>query len=120
MMRAMVIDKYGKNIPLRLAEMPLPEVGERDVLAEKAGFVKTILLSLVSRKLSALEKQYNVKYNYLFMKPSGLQLESIKQLVEQEKIKPVVDRIFDFEETQQAMEYVETGRAKGKVIVKLN
>lgn len=53
------------------------------------------------------------------MKPSGLQLEYIKELVEQGKIKPVIDRVFSFEETQQAMEYVETGRAKGKVIVKM-
>ena len=32
-MKAMVIDRYGK-VPMRLAEMPLPEIGEHEVLAE--------------------------------------------------------------------------------------
>ena len=53
------------------------------------------------------------------MKPSGEQLEQIKKLVEEGKITPVIDQIFPFEEAQKAIEYVETGRAKGKVIVKM-
>lgn len=108
-----ILKPYGKIVSV--SGMPNAEFAR----STKAGFVKTLLLSIVSRKLTALEKQYNVKYTYLFMKPSGLQLEYIKELVEQGKIKPVIDRVFSFEETQQAMEYVETGRAKGKVIVKL-
>ncbi|ULO10463.1 NADP-dependent oxidoreductase [Paenibacillus sp. 19GGS1-52] len=108
-----ILKPYGKIVSV--SGMPNAEFAR----STQAGFVKTILLSIVSRKLTALEKQYNVKYTYLFMKPSGLQLEYIKELIEHGKIKPVIDRVFSFEETQQAMEYVETGRAKGKVIVKI-
>jgi NADPH:quinone reductase-like Zn-dependent oxidoreductase len=32
-------------------------------------------------------------------------------------IRPVVDKAFPFEETGDALAYVETGRAKGKVVV---
>ena len=34
-------------------------------------------------------------------------------------IRPVVDRIFPFASTKEALAYVETGRAKGKVVVKV-
>lgn len=53
------------------------------------------------------------------MKPSGEQLLIIADYIEWGKIKPVKDRIFSFEEAQQAMEYAESGRAKGKIIVKI-
>lgn len=84
-----------------------------------AGFLKTNLFRMVTLKISKLEKQHNVKYTYLFMKPSGEQLNIISELIELGKIKPVIDRIFPFEEAQNALEYLETGRAKGKVILKI-
>ena len=34
-------------------------------------------------------------------------------------IHPVLDRVFPFESTKEAMAYVEKGRAKGKVVVKV-
>ena len=34
-------------------------------------------------------------------------------------IRPVVDRVFPFESTKEALAYVEKGRTKGKVIVKV-
>jgi alcohol dehydrogenase len=53
------------------------------------------------------------------MKPSGEQLKIITELIELGKIRPVIDQIFPFEEAQSALEYSETGRAKGKVILKI-
>ena len=84
------------------------------------GLFKRILFSLVSKKITALEKKYDVGYHFLFMKPSGEQLSKIAKLIEEKKIVPVIDKVFTFDETQKALEYVETGRAKGKVIVKMN
>lgn len=83
------------------------------------GFFKTSLFRIATLKITKLEKQYNVKYTYLFMKPSGEQLSIITDLIESEKIKPVIDRIFPFENAQKAMEYCESGRAKGKIILKI-
>jgi len=82
-------------------------------------FWKTIAFSLISRKLTKLEKQYQVQYNFLFMKPSGEQLNKIKELIEAEKIKPLIDRVIPFEDAQKAMEYSESGRAKGKIVIKI-
>lgn len=81
------------------------------------GWWKTALLSIVSRKLAALEKKTQTSYHFLFMKPSGAQLQKIKELLEEGRIIPVVDRVFEFAEAPQALEYLEGGRAKGKVVV---
>lgn len=51
------------------------------------------------------------------MKPQGDQLAKIRQLIEEKKIRPVVDREFPFAKAQEAMAYLETGRARGKVVV---
>ena len=84
-----------------------------------SGFFKTFLFSLASKKLTALEKKHNAQYSFLFMKPSGDQLRIIANYIEAGKIKPVIDRVFPFEDAQKAMEYSEAGRAKGKIIVKI-
>jgi alcohol dehydrogenase len=53
------------------------------------------------------------------MKANGSQLREITRLIEAGAIRPVLDRIFPFESTNEALAYLETGRAKGKVVVKL-
>ncbi|MFJ7183215.1 NADP-dependent oxidoreductase [Lysinibacillus xylanilyticus] len=84
-----------------------------------SGFFKTLLFSAASHKLTALEKKHNVQYSFLFMKPSGEQLRIIADFIETGKIKPIIDRVFPFENAQKAMEYAESGRAKGKIILKI-
>jgi NADPH:quinone reductase-like Zn-dependent oxidoreductase len=58
-----------------------------------------------------------VSYAFLFMRGSGEQLRAIADLVDAGVIRPVVDRVFPFESTREAMAYVGSGRAKGKVVV---
>jgi alcohol dehydrogenase len=60
-----------------------------------------------------------VNYSFLFMKPSGAQLRQLTALVESGVIRPVVDKIFAFEDTNEALSYVDSGRAKGKVVIKV-
>ena len=52
------------------------------------------------------------------MHPSGQQLREITELIEVGKIKPIIDKVYDFKNTK-ALEYSESGRAKGKIIVKM-
>ncbi len=86
----------------------------------RLGRWKTILLSLVSHKLTALEKKTQTSYHFLLMKPDGAQLKKIKELMEKERIIPVIDRVFKFAEASQALEYLEGGRAKGKVVISIS
>ena len=64
-------------------------------------------------------KQHHVSYSFLFMKTDGDQLNAIPSLIDSGIVRPVLDRVFSFESTEEAMTYVENGRAKGKVIVKV-
>ncbi|URN95769.1 MAG: NADP-dependent oxidoreductase [Candidatus Pristimantibacillus lignocellulolyticus] len=84
-----------------------------------SGLFKTMLFSAASYKLTKLEKKHNVQYTFLFMEPSGDQLRIIADFIETGKIKPVIDRVFPFEDAQKAMEYSEEGRAKGKIVLKI-
>jgi len=87
------------------------------------GIGATWLVRLIVRLLSAgIRKKAtrrHLDYSFLFMRANGLQLGEITRLVEAGAIRPVVDRVFSFESTNEALAYVETGRAKGKVVVKL-
>ena len=64
-------------------------------------------------------RRRGVSYSFLFMRAHGAQLREIGALMEAGVIRPVVDRVFPFESTDEAMAYVESGRAKGKVVVKV-
>lgn len=81
-------------------------------------FVKFViyLLSFGIKKKAQLK---NVDYSFLFMKANGEELRQLAKLIDSGEIRPVVDRVFPFESIGDAIEYLETGRAKGKVVVKI-
>ena len=64
-------------------------------------------------------KRRGVTYSFLFMKASGDQLRELGSLIDSGAIRPVVDQVFPFQSTTEALAYVEKGRAKGKVVVKI-
>jgi len=73
-------------------------------------------LSFATRRRA---RRLQVGYSFLFMKPSGSQLRQITPLIESGAIRPVIDKVFPFESTNDALAYVESGRAKGKVVIKV-
>lgn len=81
-------------------------------------FVK-IILSLLSSGIRKKAAKLGVNYSFLFMKADGAQLSQITSLIESGAIKPVLDKTFPFEQTNDALSYVESGRAKGKVVVRV-
>jgi alcohol dehydrogenase len=81
-------------------------------------FVKQVM-RLLSAGIRRKSKRLDIDYSFLFMKANGGQLQQIAALIDSGAIHPVVDRVFSFEVTQDALDYVETGRAKGKVVVKI-
>jgi alcohol dehydrogenase len=90
-------------------------------------FAKEIGLNLLlrtamfflSRKVKKKAKQLSVDYSFLLMKANGKQLSEIGSLIEKNVIHPVVDKVFPFEHMNEAMSYVQSGRAKGKVVVQV-
>ncbi|MES2140186.1 MAG: NADP-dependent oxidoreductase [Bacteroidota bacterium] len=89
--------------------------------AKKVGapwFVKMIL-SLISSGIRKKAAKLGVEYSFLFMRAEGKQLHEIAKLIDSGAINPVIDKVFPFEQTNEAMSYVESGRAKGKIVIKV-
>ncbi|MBK9491737.1 MAG: NADP-dependent oxidoreductase [Haliscomenobacter sp.] len=82
-----------------------------------ANWFLKIVLKVLSANIRKKAKRLGVNFSFLFMRAQGEQLSQITKLIESNFIKPVVDKVFPFEQTNEAMSYVETGRAKGKVVV---
>jgi len=97
-------------------------IGPLDVAFARArglNFVLKFVFSLMSRKIMRLAKKRGVTYSFLFVRPDGAQLAEIGQLLESERIHPVIDKVFPFEQAKDALEYLAQGRAKGKVVVRV-
>jgi NADPH:quinone reductase-like Zn-dependent oxidoreductase len=77
------------------------------------------LMGLLSAGIRRQAKRLRGRYAFLFMAADGAQLSKITPLIEQNIIRPVIDRVFPFEATNEALAYVETGRAKGKVVIRV-
>ncbi|MGQ0442394.1 MAG: NADP-dependent oxidoreductase [Methylophilaceae bacterium] len=93
--------------------------GPPDTLfAEQIGqpFLK-IVMTLLSWRVRARAKKLGVRYSFLFMRADGAQLNTLARLYEMDVLRPVLDRTFTFDETLDAMAFVEQGRAKGKIVI---
>jgi len=77
------------------------------------------VMRLLSAGIRRKAKRRGVAYSFLFMRASGEQLRKITALIEAGTIQPVLDRVFPFEAMNEALAYIETGRSKGKVVVKV-
>ncbi len=77
------------------------------------------IFGLMSRKIMRLTRSRGVTYSFLFVRPDGDQLGEIGKLLESEQIRPVIDKVFAFEQAKDALEYLAKGRARGKVVVKI-
>ncbi|HHA1932320.1 TPA: NADP-dependent oxidoreductase [Enterobacter ludwigii] len=78
------------------------------------------VLGLLSRKIMRLSKKRGLTYSFLFVRPDGSQLSQIAELMDAQRIKPVIDNVFPFDETGDAFAYLARGHAKGKVVVKIH
>jgi NADPH:quinone reductase-like Zn-dependent oxidoreductase len=101
------------GIAIGLAGPPDPGFA-REIGAHPLVRLATMLLSARTRLRA---RRRRVRYSFLFMKASGEQLRAIAALADAGTIRPVIDRVIPFESAKDAMAYVESGRAKGKVII---
>ncbi|TPI33116.1 NADP-dependent oxidoreductase [Mesorhizobium sp. B3-2-1] len=108
-----VLKPGGKLISI--SGPPDPEFARKQGL----NIVLKLVLRLLSLGIRRRAKRAGVDYSFLFMWAQGDQLSRITSLIETGVIRPVMDRTFPFEQTNEALAYVETGRAKGKVVVKV-
>lgn len=89
-----------------------------DFAAERGlNAVVRLAITLMSRRIRKDAKKAGVAYRYLYMRPSGRQLREITGLVERGDLRPLVGRVFPFDQTPQAMQAVADGGVPGKVVI---
>ncbi|MEE4907836.1 NADP-dependent oxidoreductase [Pseudomonas alliivorans] len=94
---------------------PTPAFAEQ----QKLNRVLKQVMRLLSYGIRKKARKQGVAYSFVFMRASGAQLKEVTRLIEAGIIKPILDRAFAFQQTADALAYVEQGRAKGKVVVQL-
>lgn len=82
-------------------------------------FVMALVFGLLSRKIIRQARKRDVAYSFLFVRPDGNQLAEIGELLAAECIRPVIDKVFPFEQVKEALAYLGKGRAKGKIVVQM-
>ena len=114
--RTFSVVKRGGTV-VSVAGVPEPQTARRDLGRGSALAALFWAASFGTRRTAA---RYGVHYRFLFMHPSGSDLEAVAALIDAKKIEVVVDRIFPFAQAKEALAYLEGGRAKGKVVVSMS
>ena len=76
-----------------------------------------IAITALSSKLRKQAKRLGVSYQFLLMHASGDQLREITALIDRGAIRPIVGRVYPFNETVQGLESLATGGIRGKAVV---
>jgi alcohol dehydrogenase len=86
---------------------------------EGAGMLVRVAVWLMGRKVYAASEKAEAAYCWFFTESNGEQLRDIAALIDRGAIKPVIDREFAFERLPEALSYLEAGRARGKVVLRV-
>ena len=78
-----------------------------------------ILVSITSPPSAELAKQHKVQSGFVFIKPNATVLNELTKLIDAGKLKPVISKVFNLNEIKQAQELSQTGRTKGKIVIKV-
>jgi len=114
--RSFSVVKRGGTV-VSIAGVPEPETARRDLGRGDALAALFWAISFGTRRTAA---RHGIRYRYLFMHPSGTDLEAIAVLIDAKKLEVVIDKVFPFAEAKEALAYLEAGRAKGKVVVSMS
>lgn len=111
--RMFEIMKPGTKI-VSVAGVPEPQTAIKDLGGRRA---LSAVFWLISYGIRSRARRDGIDYRFLFMHPSGSDLAQLAELIEKGELTVVVDQTFPFANISEALSYVETGRAKGKVVV---
>jgi len=118
-----VFDTLGKNYTLEAFEV-VKKGGKVVSVAGPIDKESAKMFGMADYKLpeelAQLISKKRASYKFIFMHPNGLHLGQIKSLIEDEKIKPIIDKVYPFNESIEAFAHLATGRAKGKIVIKIN
>jgi NADPH:quinone reductase-like Zn-dependent oxidoreductase len=110
------IMKPGTKI-VSVAALPEPQTAIKDLAGRRA---LSVLFWIISYAIRSRARRAGIGYRYLFMHPSGSDLVQLAELIEQGRLKVIVDKTYPFANISEALAYLEGGRAKGKVVVTMS
>src|SRR6201997_2362675 len=110
------IMKPGTKI-VSIAGVPEPQTAIKDLSGRRA---LAVAFWVISYGIRSRARRAGIGYRYLFMHPNGSELAELAELIEQGKLKVIIDRTYPFAQIAEALAYVESGHAKGKVVVKMS
>jgi len=117
-----VIDYKTQNFEEELSgyDLVLDTMGG-DILKNSFKILKKggSIVSIKGQDTEGLAKKYDVNFEAFFMWPSGEMLSHLAQLINDGVVKATIDRIYSFDKVQEAYDYLQTGHAKGKVVIKI-
>jgi alcohol dehydrogenase len=76
-----------------------------------------LVMTALSSRIRRQARRLGVTYEFLFMRASGDHLRQITALVDGGALRPVVGRVFDFDQTVQAVQSLEVGGIRGKAVI---
>ena len=110
------IMKPGTKI-VSIAALPEPQTAIKDLGRRRA---LSAMFWIISYGIRSRARRAGINYRYLFMHPSGTGLAQLAELIEQGKLKVTLDKTYPLANISEALVYVESGRAKGKVVVTMS
>lgn len=114
---AMITKKGGFIAALR--GVPSGE-SAKNILSTEPGLIVSYILAAGNFLTSRFAWWYGVRYDAVFCQASGQQLAQIAKYIEDGKVKPIVDSVYDLRNAKDAVEKLESGRATGKVIISVD
>ncbi|MBC8526589.1 MAG: NAD(P)-dependent alcohol dehydrogenase [Candidatus Cloacimonetes bacterium] len=104
-----IYDVFG-NLSFRKVVSILTSKGRYITTVPKPAIFKEQFFNLFRRR----------KAKMIYVKSNKKYLKWFNEKISARRIKPVIDKIFDFSEIKAAQKHIESKRAKGKVILKMN
>jgi len=101
-------------IVVSVGGMPEPQTASKDL---KGGLGLQALFWVASFFLRRRARQRGAHYRFLVMHPSGEDLSELADLVNVGAVKVILDSVYPFERIADAMAKLESGHAKGKIVV---
>lgn len=77
------------------------------------------LVSMLVQPDEALVEQYKVRYTAQFTQVTTERLNKITELVDGSTLKVNVDKVFPLDQAAEALEYLQTGHPRGKVVIQI-
>lgn len=110
--KALQILKSGGKL-VTIAGVPTTKLAKERNL----NFFRKLVIKLISLSMVKKARLHKVSYQFLLMNPDGNQLQKLTKLIEDNKVKPIIDRTFEFDQIETALKYSDQGHNVGKVIL---